>query len=363
LSVISLTCGWLPIFIDFLFVLILESHINLLVYILIMWIPIPITIIFAQYVTAELLIPKKKWYIVIMLICLAFCFYLMLFLNPYGSVVIIGPPIKAFYHKGGLNPSSLTGLLGLIFILFSLFFGGLGFLIKSIKAKGDLKRKFLYLALAMISSGIFGLLDSFTESFTLVLVRFCFISSTWFGYFGLKTRKPKEIKKKMPTDKEVELVSFMLGKSEDIDLSKEIAKICEDFDEEILVFVSYATKDAETFKIKQIAEKLTSYPEIKDVLYWQEDLDDNIFEYMNDNLGKCNAMVLFCSKAALKSVPVKKEWTAADAMGIPIIPIFINPDHIPPLLKSRLGFEYDFYDSQKNVDMLRYLILKKCSTK
>ena len=215
----------------------------------------------------------------------------------------------------------------------------------------------------MIFGYTFGFLDSFTESFSLVLVRIGFISSTWLAYLGLKTKKPKEVKKKMPSEKEVELVSYMLGKSDDIDLTKEISLMCENLREEVLVFVSYATKDADTFKIKQIAEKLTSYPEIKDVLYWQEDLDDNIFEYMNDNLGKCDVMVLFCSKAALKSVPVKKEWTAADAMEIPIIPVFINPDHIPPLLKSRLGFEYDFYDFQKNVDMLRYLILKKCTTK
>lgn len=363
LSTICVTFGWLPIIIDFLMVIISEGHINPLLYISIMWIQLPLTVILQQYITVELLFPKKKWYIIIGLILLGFCFYLMLFLDPFGSVIIIGPPIKAFYHKAGLNPFTLTGLIGTIFIFFGLFFGGLGFLIKSIKSKGDIKRKFLFLALAMILGYTFGLLDSFTESFTLVLVRIGFISSTWFGYFGLKTRKPKEIKKKIPTEKEIELVSYMLGKSEDIDLSKEIASICEDFTDEVLVFVSYATKDAETFKIKQIAEKLTSYPEIKDVLYWQEDLDDNIFEYMNDNLGKCNVMVLFCSKAALGSVPVKKEWTAADALEIPIIPVFINPNHIPPLLKSRLGFEFDFYDFQKNIDMLRYLILKKCSNK
>jgi len=363
LGTICVTFGWLPIIIDFLMVLISESHINLLLYISIMWIQLPLTVIFQQYIPAELLIPKKKWYIIIGLILLAFCFYLMLFLDPFGSVIIIGPPLKAFYHKAGLNPFSLTGLIGTISIFFGLIFGGLGFLIKSIKSKGVIKRKFLYLALAMILGYTFGLLDSFTESFTLVLVRIGFISSVWFTYLGLKTRKPKEIKKKMPTEKEIEFVSYMLGKSDDIDLSKEISSMCENFDEEVLIFVSYATKDAETFKIKQIAEKLTSYPEIKDVLYWQEDLNDNIFEYMNDNLGKCNAMVLFCSKAALKSVPVKKEWTAADAMGIPIIPVFINPEHIPPLLKSRLGFNYDFYDFQKNVDMLRYLILKKCTIK
>jgi len=40
----------------------------------------------------------------------------------------------------------------------------------------------------------------------------------------------------------------------------------------ILVFISYATKDAEMFQIKVIAEALTECPEIDDVLYWQEDL-------------------------------------------------------------------------------------------
>lgn len=327
-----------------------------------MWIQAPFTVLFAQYIPAELLIPKKKWYVILVIIFLSVIFLLLLFINPLGSVIIIGPPIKGYYHKAGLNPSTLTGLIGFVMILFYIFFGGIGFLSKSIKSKGEIKRKFLYLSLAMFIGGTCGLLDSLTESFALVLVRIGVISATWFGYLGLKPRKLKEEKSKMPTDKEVELVSYILGKSDDLDVSEEIAAICKDFDKEVLVFVSYATKDAETFKIKQISEKLTSYPEIKDVLYWEEDLDDNIFEYMNDNLGKCNVMVLFCSKAALKSVPVKKEWTAADAMGIPIIPVFINPEHIPPLLKSRLGFEYDFYDFLKNVDMLRYLILKKCSS-
>lgn len=361
LSVIAVSFGWLPIFLDFLIVIVSESHINLLIYIAIMWIQMPFTVIFVLYIAAELLVPKKKWYIIIGLILSSVIFLISLFLDPFGSVVIVGPPLKGFYHKAGLNPSTLPGLIGLASMLFYIFFGGFGFLVKSIKSKGDIKKKFLYLSLALIIGGTSGFLDSLTESFILVLVRIGVISATWFGYLGLKPGRPKEAKQKMPTDKEVELVSYMLGKSDDADLSKEISSLCEDFDEEVLVFVSYATKDDETFKVRQISEALTSYPEIKDVLYWQEDLNDNIFEYMDDNLGKCNVMVLFCSKAALKSVPVKKEWTAADAMGIPIIPVFFSKDYIPPLLKSRLGFEYDFYDFQKNVDMLRYLILKKCS--
>lgn len=126
-----------------------------------------------------------------------------------------------------------------------------------------------------------------------------------------------------------------------------------------LVFVSYATKDAHSFKINEVAEILTSFPEIKNVLYWQEDMQDNIFKFMNDNLGKCDIMLLFCSENALNSTPVEKEWTAAEANGIPIIPIFFNIDHIPPLLKSRLGMEYDFNNMDKNIQELRSLIFKK----
>jgi len=126
-----------------------------------------------------------------------------------------------------------------------------------------------------------------------------------------------------------------------------------------LVFASYATKDAHSFKISEIAEILKSFPEIKNVLYWQEHMHDNIFKFMNDNLGKCDIMLLFCSENALNSTPVEKEWTAAEAIDMPIIPIFFNLDHIPPLLKSRLGMEFDFNNMDKNIQALRSLIFKK----
>jgi len=126
-----------------------------------------------------------------------------------------------------------------------------------------------------------------------------------------------------------------------------------------LVFVSYSTKDADIYKIRDLAENLTKYEKINDVLYWQEDMKDNIIKYMNDNLGKCDVMLLFCSPNALASEPVEKEWTAADIIGKPIIPVFNNPDHIPPLLKTRLGIQFDPFDFQKNINEIYNLILKK----
>jgi len=125
-----------------------------------------------------------------------------------------------------------------------------------------------------------------------------------------------------------------------------------------LVFISYSTKDAEVYRISYIAEKLSSFPEIKDALYWEEDMSNNIIKYMSDNLGKCDAFTMFCSPNALKSKPVEKEWTAADAMDIPIIPIFLDVDHIPNLLKSRLGVKFDIFNLDKTINNLYALILK-----
>ena len=116
----------------------------------------------------------------------------------------------------------------------------------------------------------------------------------------------------------------------------------------------------DSFKISEISNLLIKYPEIKKALFWEEHMKDNIIKFMNDNLGKCHVIVLFCSENALYSTPVEKEWTAADALGIPIIPVFFDTTHIPPILQSRLGIEFDFYDMEKNVQNIYNLILKKC---
>ena len=163
--------------------------------------------------------------------------------------------------------------------------------------------------------------------------------------------KRKESKIEEPVEKAIEL------KEENIQATE--PEIPMDKSGDILAFISYSTKDAQIFRIKYIAEKLTSYPEIKDALYWQEDMNDNIIKYMSDNLGYCHIFILFCSPNALTSKPIEKEWTAADIMEKPIIPVFLNPDHIPNLLKSRLGLQIDIFDLDKTVSELHELILKK----
>ena len=129
--------------------------------------------------------------------------------------------------------------------------------------------------------------------------------------------------------------------------------------ENIQIFMSYATKDENIFRIRDIAENLKGYKEINEVLYWQKDNKDNIIEYMNDNLSSCDALLLFCSPNSLDSEPVKKEWTAAEKHNKPIIPIFTKTEYIPFLLSNREGIEYDPFDFDNNIQRLFDLTMKK----
>ena len=69
----------------------------------------------------------------------------------------------------------------------------------------------------------------------------------------------------------------------------------------IIVFASYATKDAGLFHIQELSLGLEIYKDIDEVLYWEEDAHDNITQYMDEYVGKCDIFILFCSPNALKS--------------------------------------------------------------
>ncbi len=126
-----------------------------------------------------------------------------------------------------------------------------------------------------------------------------------------------------------------------------------------IIFISYATNDAEVYKIPEIAKGLAKFKEIQKVLYWQKDMREDITKYMNDNLGICDLIILFCSPNALESKPVEKEWMAASAMDKKIIPVFFDKNHIPPLLSSHLGLNCDPFNTEKNIKNILDLIKKR----
>jgi len=127
----------------------------------------------------------------------------------------------------------------------------------------------------------------------------------------------------------------------------------------ILVFASYTTKDTELFQISKVAETLTQFSEIDDVLYWEKDLDDDIYEYMNKNLKKCDVFLLFCSENIENSEPVKMEWMTALKLKKKIIPVFLKEEHIPPLLSTKYGIFFNRNNIRPIIEKIYQLILKK----
>lgn len=126
-----------------------------------------------------------------------------------------------------------------------------------------------------------------------------------------------------------------------------------------IVFISYATRDSKKFKVPLIAEGLIKYPEIENVLYWEKHMRDDIIKYMNDNVGKCNILLLFCSPNSLKSEPVEMEWQAALKIKKKIIPIFTNEKDIPIMLATKLGIKFNRNDLDGTIEQIHKLILKK----
>ncbi|NVM27266.1 MAG: leucine-rich repeat domain-containing protein [Candidatus Helarchaeota archaeon] len=126
-----------------------------------------------------------------------------------------------------------------------------------------------------------------------------------------------------------------------------------------LVFISYATKDSSRFQVSLLDEKLRRYPEIDNVLYWEKHMHDDIYQYMDENLSRCDIFLLFCSHHTSKSEPVKMEWRSALKLGKKIIPVFIEDSDIPTLLSTKLGVQLDVNDFDGTVEKIYDLILKK----
>ncbi len=128
----------------------------------------------------------------------------------------------------------------------------------------------------------------------------------------------------------------------------------------LTIFISYATAESKKFDIPGVAKLLNlNYPDIDKVLYWEEDMEDDIYVYMNDNLAIADVVLVFCSKTANESDAVRTEWMAAHKMKKKIVPVFENEEEIPPLLTTKLGIRFEQEDLKSFIEDLYLLIQKK----
>ncbi|MFX1357071.1 MAG: hypothetical protein ACFFA8_07265 [Promethearchaeota archaeon] len=146
-------------------------------------------IFFGMYIGGELLMPRKKWYLLTIYLIITIIYEFFLFYNPLGSFEYNVPvPLGSDIIDTSSNFSYPTAYFLIVFILSIILFNGIGFLSKSFKATGILKKKFLALAFGFILFAVIVTLDALiSPGVFLSVVRFGIIVSSILLYIGIRT--------------------------------------------------------------------------------------------------------------------------------------------------------------------------------
>jgi len=176
---------------DFLMVIITGSNVNseiwgLGIYGILSYLWIAPALVCAMYIGGELLIPKRKWILVIIYLVLGVVFEYFLWFQTDKTFNIPPPPLGEIIDSSFVTLYP-TFLLMALFIVSILIFHGMGFLIKAIKSTGVLRKKFLLLGFGFIVFSIAGAGDALVDpGIGLVIVRLAMITSIILMYLGLR---------------------------------------------------------------------------------------------------------------------------------------------------------------------------------
>ncbi len=233
IAYIFLGLGYLGDVVDFFVILLTEKNLGnpFGLHSILCFVWVPFFALFGTYVGAELLIPKKKWYIVGVFFILGILYELFMFIDPIGSFIVVYPETSGEdlldVSVNSFSPLNITlSILGLMNFIFLVF----GFLIKSIQSKGVLRKKFLLLSIGMCIILILGTLDvSIRLGNARAFIRLILISGFWIMYLGIR----EEPERKVKPEKEIKVEEslFRITKrpdqitEEEVSLSKE-KKIC-----------------------------------------------------------------------------------------------------------------------------------------
>ncbi|MFW9875606.1 MAG: hypothetical protein ACFFG0_21090, partial [Candidatus Thorarchaeota archaeon] len=159
---------WLGPFVDLIFLLIREENVGYPppyeIYAILSYMWVAPTLVFALYLGGELIWPKGKWILVVIYVALGLVFEMFLWFNTNHSFEELWPkkPGETII-AASFETTHPTFILVAVFLVSALIFLGIGFLIKAKQATGDLRRKFLFLAIGFIIFVFTGASDSLIE--------------------------------------------------------------------------------------------------------------------------------------------------------------------------------------------------------
>jgi hypothetical protein len=234
LAIAFMSFTWLGILLDSFTILLTDTHLNnsdgIFGILTFMWNP-PIAI-FMLYIGGELLIPKRKWYIISIYLVLGLLYEINLFLDPKNSFTYRYPENVGEHTMYALFiPGTYLSFFTISFYLIILIIG-FGFLYKSFRSPSVIKRKFLMLSIGLFLLTIASVFTLMVTSVIIALFTYsAFMCGFWLLYLGLKEESAKV--KKKPPKKVVEVKEslFRLSKrpdlltEEEVTISKE-KKIC-----------------------------------------------------------------------------------------------------------------------------------------
>lgn len=192
LGIISLLAGlmYLGVFLDFIILVITGSNIDnswgaaaLLSYI---WFA-PLIVI-AVYIGSELVKPALKKWVIIPTLIIGIIFTILVFLDPFSSFYF------GYYEEHrptlidyNVNLLSIAGLFMAILMAVIVIFLGVGVFLRGMQMEGDIRVRFLSVALGALCFGIFGIMEGLTvPGVMVIIVRIGYLSSFWFMYYGLR---------------------------------------------------------------------------------------------------------------------------------------------------------------------------------
>ena len=179
---------WLGPTVDFFMVLITNTHITpTWFYSLFSYTWVVPALVVAMYLGGSLMFPKKKWVIVGIFIALGLIFEYFLYFENANSFNYPPPPAGDLIDAR-FKQSYYTFFFVAVFLLATLILLGIGFLIKAKQATGELRKKFIYLAIGFIIFVLCGALDSIlTLPVAIGFVRVVMMTFALWMYLGLKS--------------------------------------------------------------------------------------------------------------------------------------------------------------------------------
>ena len=149
-----------------------------------------------SYIGTDLLAPKKKWYVLSLIIIIATVYSLFILFDPEGSITMVYPEIPGEdLSLAHLSTGSPAYILGLIMALSVLVFNESGFLIKALNSIGIIRKKFILLSIGFFFLSAMMLIEATISTiFILIFTRIIMIISFWIMYLGLREEpeKPQE---------------------------------------------------------------------------------------------------------------------------------------------------------------------------